>query len=418
MGREPWLDASQEAGRMIDVDEWAEIRRLHRAERLGIRAIAGRMGRSRNTVRAALRADGPPRYVRAAKGSVVDAVEPRVLELLREFPAMPATVIAERIGWERSIRVLRERVGELRPLFTPPDPCQRTTYFPGELGQFDLWQPAVEIPVGFGQTARLWVITGVLGFSRYLGGWMIPSRQAHDVLGGHLEVFGQFGALPRRVVWDQEGAIGQWRGGKQVFTPAFQCFRGTLGIGAQLCGRNDPEAKGLVERANGYFETSFLPGRSFDDVADFNTQFTGWLRRANQRIHATTKVRPAEAIYEERGSMLEFPPVLPDPSLRFSVRLPRDHYVRVDTCDYSVNPRFIGRRVEVRVTLTEVVVTCAGIEVARHQRCLAAHHTLTLPEHGQIARIMRVEQTVTDVFAAAVVEQRDLTVYDRAVGLR
>jgi hypothetical protein len=123
-------------------------------------------------------------------------------------------------------------------------------------------------------------------------------------------------------------------------------------------------------------------------------------------------------IYEERGSMLAFPPVLPDPSLRFSVRLPRDHYVRVDTCDYSVNPRFIGRHVEVRVTLTEVVVTCAGLEVARHQRCLAAHHTLTLPEHGQIARTMRVEQTVTDVFAAAVVEQRDLTVYDRAVGLR
>ena len=116
--------------------------------------------------------------------------------------------------------------------------------------------------------------------------------------------------------------------------------------------------------------------------------------------------------------MLAFPPVLPDPSLRFSVRLPRDHYVRVDTCDYSVNPRFIGRRVDVRVTLTEVVATCAGVEVARHARCLAAHQTLTLPEHGQIARTMRIERTVTDIFAAAVVEQRDLTVYDRAIGLQ
>jgi hypothetical protein len=275
----------------------------------------------------------------------------------------------------------------------------------------------VEIPVGFGQAAKLWVIAGALGFSRYLGGWMIPSRRAHDVLGGHLEVLGQFGALPRRVVWDQEGAIGQWRGGRQVFTAEFQSFRGTLGIGAQLCQRGDPEAKGLIERANGYFETSFLPGRQFESVADFNAQFTGWLRRANQRIHATTKVRPAEAIYEDRGSMLAFPSVLPDPSLRFSVRLPRDHYVRVDTCDYSVNPRFVGRHVEVRVTLTEVVVTCAGIEVARHARCLAAHQTLTRAEHGQIARTMRIERRVTDIFAAAVVEQRDLTVYDRAIGL-
>jgi Mu transposase, C-terminal domain len=326
-------------------------------------------------------------------------------------------VIAERIGWNRSIRVLRERVGELRPLFVRPDPCQRTHYFPGELAQFDLWQPDVDIPVGFGLADKLWVIAGVSGFSRFVGGLMIPTRQAHDVLSGHLEVLTQFGALPRRVVWDQEGAIGQWHGSKQVFTEAFQSFRGTLGIGAQLCQRGDPEAKGLIERANGYFETSFLPGRRFESVADFNAQFTAWLRRANQRIHATTKVRPAEAIFEDRGSMLAFPPVLPDPSLRFSVCLPRDHYVRVDTCDYSVNPRFIGRHVDVRVTLEEVVVTCAGVDVARHRRCLAAHQTVLAPEHGQIARTMRVEHTVTDAFAATFVEQRDLTVYDRAVGL-
>ncbi|MDQ4131784.1 MAG: hypothetical protein M3179_00935 [Actinomycetota bacterium] len=113
---------------------------------------------------------------------------------------MPATVIAERVGWERSIRVLRERVGELRPLFVPPDPCQRTNYRPGELAQFDLWQPDVEIPVWHNQTNKLWVVVGVCGFSRFLGAWMIPSRHIHDVLGGHLRVLQQFGALPRNGV--------------------------------------------------------------------------------------------------------------------------------------------------------------------------------------------------------------------------
>ena len=58
---------------------------------------------------------------------------------------------------------------------------------------------------------------------------------------------------------------------------------------------------GLVERANGYVETSFLPGRSFEDIDDFNRQLAAWLKRANQRIHGTTKVRPAEAIFEDRG---------------------------------------------------------------------------------------------------------------------
>jgi transposase len=278
---------------VINVEDWAEIRRLHRAEGMGIKAIARRLGVAHNTVRSALRADAPPRYERAAKGSIVDAVEPEVLALLREFPDMPATVIAERIGWERSIRVLRDRVAELRPLFVPPDPCQRTHYRPGELAQFDLWQPDIAIPVGHGQVEKLWVIVGVAGFSRFIGAWMIRTRQSHDVLAGHLEVLGQFRAVPRKVIWDQASAIGQWRRGDMSFTAEFQAFRGTLGMGAVLCQRADPEAKGLVERANGYLETSFLPGRRFEDVADFNRQLAGWLTNANNRIHRMTKVRPA-----------------------------------------------------------------------------------------------------------------------------
>ena len=63
-----------------------------------------------------------------------------------------------------------------------------------------------------------------------------------------------------------------------------------------MCAPNDPEAKGMVERTHHYYETSFLPGRRFDDVDDFNRQFTGWLRRANNRIHGTTRRRPSEAI--------------------------------------------------------------------------------------------------------------------------
>ena len=401
---------------MVDVEDWAEIRRLHRAEGLSIKAIARRTGLSRNTVRAALRADEPPQYRRPAKGSIVDAVEAEILELLREFPDMPATVIAERIGWDRSIRVLRDRVAELRPLFVPPDPAQRTHYRPGDLAQFDLWQPDVAIGVGHGQTTKLWVIVGVLGFSRFLGAWMIPSRQAHDILAGHLEVFGQFRAVPRKLVWDQEPAIGRWRGREMTFTAEFNAFRGTFGMGAVLCQRGDPEAKGLVERANGYLETSFLPGRRFDDVADFNRQLVGWLAKANNRIHATTKTRPAEAVCEERGAMLKFPPVLPDPAARWGLRLPRDHYVRVDTNDYSVNPRFVGRRVEVRVTLDEVIVTCDGTEVARHRRCLAQHQCLLTAEHARVLRSMRAEQRAVDAFAAAV-EERDLGVYDRVLGV-
>ncbi len=261
------------------MEDWAEIRRLHRAEGVGVKAIARRLGVAGNTVRSALRASGPPSYQRQAKGSIVDAVEPEILKLLRDCPDMAATVVAERNGWERSIRVLRERVAELRPLFVPPDPCQRTSYRPGELAQFDLWQPNADIPLGYGQSAKCWVVVGVPGFSRFVAGWMIPSRQAHDVLGGHLQVLHQFGALPRMVVWDQEGAIGRWRGREMAFTPEFQAFKGTLGIGAMLCQRGDPEAKGLVERATATSRPASCPaGASMTSPTSMASLPAGWSR--------------------------------------------------------------------------------------------------------------------------------------------
>ena len=108
---------------MLSVEDWAEIRRLHRAEKMPVKAIARMLGISRNTVRAAIASDGPPKYERKPAGSIVDAVEPRIRELLRAYPTMPATVIAERIGWDRGLTVLKDRVRELRPAYLPPDPA-------------------------------------------------------------------------------------------------------------------------------------------------------------------------------------------------------------------------------------------------------------------------------------------------------
>ena len=71
-------------------------------------------------------------------------------------------------------------------------------------------------------------------------------------------------------------------------------FRGAPGVRVILCRPRDPEAKGLVERANKYLETSFLPGRGFASPGDFNTQLGGWLARANQRQHRRLGCRPVE----------------------------------------------------------------------------------------------------------------------------
>jgi hypothetical protein len=177
-------------------------------------------------VRVALRSDAPPKYRRGGRGSIVDEVEWQVRALLRDTPRMPATVIAERIGWTRGMTVLKERVGELRPLYLPADPCQRTDYAPGELAQWDLWHPSVDIPVGRGQALRFPVIVGVPGYSRLIVARMIPSKETHDVLGGHLACLLDLGAVPRKGVYDNEAALVHRREGRPVLTEDFQRFRG------------------------------------------------------------------------------------------------------------------------------------------------------------------------------------------------
>jgi transposase len=408
---------------VLSVEDWAEIRRLHRGEGMPIKQVARVMGVSKNTVKRALAADGPPRYQRqVGSGSIVDAVEPRIRELLQAWPTMPATVIAERIGWTRGLTVLKDRVRELRPVYLPPDPASRTAYAAGEVAQCDLWFPALTVPVGFGQTrsaTRLPVLVMVTGYARWLSAKLIPSRVAQDLFAGWWQLLEGLGGVPRVLVWDGEGAVGQRRRRTTVLTEAAHAFRGVLGAKILVCDPGDPEAKGLVERANGYLETSFLPGRSFASPADLNAQLADWLVRVNQRPRRVLGCAPADRIEADRAAMLPLPPVAPVTGWRASLRLPRDHYVRLDSNDYSVHPVAVGRRVEVRADLERIQAFCDGRLVADHGRCWARHQTLSDPVHLQAAAQLRHQRTVlgrppsnTDE-----VQLRCLADYDAAFGL-
>jgi transposase len=388
---------------------------------LPVRAIARVLGVSRNTVRAALASDGPPKYVRAPRGSVVDEVEPQIRELLRVYPAMPATVIAERIGWTRSIRVLSGRVAELRPVYLPPDPASRTLYAAGEIAQCDLWFPPITLPVGFGQSrtpARLPVLTMVTGYSRWLSAVLIPSRRAEDLFAGWWRLIEGLGAVPRVLVWDGEGAIGRWRGGRSELTDQCQAFRGTLGTKVLVCRPADPEAKGLVERAHDHLERSFLPGRVFASPAEFTTQLAVWLATVRTRTRRALGCAPADRITGDRAAMLALPPVAPMVGWGSSVRLARDHYIRLDSNDYSVHPGVIGRRIEVCADLDRVRVLCDGKTVADHERIWAWHQTVSDPEHVAAAKLLRRNRIgVLRPAREPEVEVRCLTDYDTALGV-
>jgi Mu transposase, C-terminal domain len=171
-------------------------------------------------------------------------------------------------------------------------------------------------------------------------------------------------------------------------------------------------AKGAVERLQGYLETNFEPGRRFANQLDFQLQLDAWFEKANARTHKTLRARPVDRLLEERAVMRPLPEQEPDTDRRWVVRVAPDPHLRFDTNDYSLDPNLVGRRVEVRATQREITAVAldTGELACRHERCFAKNRTITSLEHARKLRDRRREPEVLEV------EVRSLTVYDRLIG--
>lgn len=344
--------------------------------------------------------------------SSFDAFEARVRVLLAEFPTMPATVLAERIGWDGSPSWFRKRVALLRPEYAPKDPVDRLEHLPGDQAQCDLWFPPAPIPLGFGQVGSPPVLVIVASFSRFVTAAMLPTRTTPGLLAGMwLLLSQQLGAVPKRLLWDNESGIGR----RGRLSDGVAGFCGALATRLVQCKPFDPESKGVVERMNGYLETSFLPGRSFTSPADFNAQLDQWLPRANQRRVRVLRACPMDLVDTDRAAMLALPPLAPPVGHRTRIRLGRDYVVRVAGSDYSVDPIMIGRMVEVTADLTTVTITADGRVVGVHARSWVSANTVIDPAHvASAARLRAAFQQPTHTDDPL---RRDLADYDRAFGV-
>jgi transposase len=397
---------------VVGVEQWAEIRRMYFVGRLSIKEIVRRSGHSRNTIRRALRSGEPPRYRRPPRPSKLDPFREEIDRLLRSDARLPGKRMRELLeeqGYAGGKTILDDYLREVRPLFRRQRTFQRTSYRPGVLCQFDLWQPLREIPVGSGQTRRGYVVVGCLPYSRAGAGALVFSKEAPDLLYGIGDCLAKLGALPETLVWDREGAL---HAGEGRPSEPFAALCGELRVGWRFLEPHDPQSKGVVERLQGFIETSFEPGRSFANELDYQEQLDRWFReRANLRFHRTLRCRPADRLVEELTVMQPLPERMPDVDRRLVTRVTPDPYVRVDSNDYSLEPRLVGRRVELRISQRELLAVAldTGELACRHRRSFARHCTITALEHARALRELRGAPPEPEV------EQRPLQIYDALI---
>ena len=402
---------------MVGVEQWAELRREHFVRGVSIKALVARTGLSRNTVRAALRAAEPPKYRREPAGSKLDPFKDEIHRLLKGDAELTGQRIRELIaplGFVGGKTIVDDYLREVRPFFVDQRTFQRTVYRPGELCQFDVWEPKDEIAVGYGQTRQAYVVVACLGYSRAGAGAVIFSKQTPDLLFGIRRCLWSLGALPQTLVWDRQAGL-HATGGRP--TDDFAAFCGQLRVDWHFCDARDPQAKGVVERLQDFMERSFEPGRCFANELDCQLQLDCWFDdRANARMHKTLRARPIDRLIEERAVMAPLPTTMPDTDRRWVLRVPPDPFLRFDTCDYSLDPGLVGRRVEIRVDEREITAVAldTGEIACRHQRSFAKHRTITALEHARALKTQRHERRGDDR-GDVDVEVRSLALYDELI---
>jgi hypothetical protein len=92
--------------------------------------------------------------------------------------------------------------------------------------------------------------------------------------------------------------------------------------------------------------------------------------------------------------------------------VPPEPYLRFDTCDYSLDPALVGRRVEIRVDEREITAVAldSGELACRHARSFAKHRTITALEHARPLSTQRGERR-----GEPLVEVRSLALYDELI---
>lgn len=364
---------------MVDVEQWAEVRRMKRVEGLSAREISRRTGLARDTVSRLLMAEAPPRYSRARAESILDSFKDWICEQLQADPKVPSQRLRElavEIGYAGGKTIFDAYVREVRPRFLVRRTFQRTIYRPAELIQCDCGSRASTSRLAMGRP----VVGGSsrrsrVGRGRSLAPWC-SAREAPDILAGLARSISRLGVRSEKLVWDRESAIA----GRGRPSEAFLSFCGQLEVGWIILDVGDAQAKGQLERQHRFLRSNFEPRRFFANHLDFQDQLDRWAEKVNARAHRTIRGIPAERLTKERQQR-PLGQVVLDTDRRWVRRVPQQPLIRVDRNDYSIDPLFAGRRVEVRVSQREITATVldTGELAARHTRIFAGFQTIVDP---------------------------------------
>lgn len=359
----------------------AEIRRLVLRDGWKIETTARRFGVHHDVVRRVIRAGDGPAPKRAP--SILDAFKPYLVERLAEYPELTATRLLMELkdrGYTGGAAVIRRFVRKIR-VARSRKAYLRIETEPGEQAQVD-WGSFGQLRIG-STTRPLSCFAMVLSWSRAIFVDFALDMRLDTFLRMHERAFEMFGGVPKKCLYDNLKSVVLHHVGSVVqFNPSFLQYAGHNLFEATAAPVRYPQAKGRVEGANKYVRHSFFYGRTYRDLADLREQARNWcLETANQRIHATTRERPAERLLIERPRLHALPEHRFDTDLAVPAVVGKEARVVLDTNSYSVPPEHVGKSVLLRADDTTIRVVDGAVVIAEHPRCWERRRAIERPEH-------------------------------------
>jgi transposase len=349
----------------------AEIRRLVLREGFKIETVARQLGVHHSVVRRVIQPEGtPPIAPRPPIASKLDPFKPYIVDRLHDHPELTSTRLLLELkerGYEGGVAQIKRYARAIRA------PRARKAYLrvetePGEQAQVD-WGSFGQMRIG-NTTRPLSCFAMVLSWSRALYIDFSLDQRADTFLRMHQRAFAAFGGVPRKVLYDNLKTVVLHHVGSTVqFNPSFLAFAGHALFEPVAAPVRYPQAKGRVEGAIKYVRHAFFYGRSFANFDALRDAARLWCSEtANQRIHSTTRERPADRLLVERTRLHALPTHAFDADTVLPVVISKEARVWLDSNSYSVPPEHVGKNAFIRADDGRVRVVSDNVVIADHAR--------------------------------------------------
>ena len=341
-----------------------------------LRTIARELGVSRGAVDRVLAQVRAQREGRSAslprsrrRGSILDAYEPILRELLQRYPQLSAERAWQELqarGFDGGYTIVRQRLLVLRPR-EQRGPVRRFETGPGEQAQMDYG--VYDLDFLREGRRRVYLFSYILGYSRRAYLRWVESMDFETTVREHIRAFTHLGGVAASCLYDnQKVVVLRWQDGEPLYNPRFLAFATHYGFRPVACRPRTPRTKGKVERYFRYVQESLLAGREFRSLAHLNEVTAWWLDQvADVRVQGNKGVTPRQRHAEE------LPRLLPLPACNFQAdpvvyrTVDAEGFVAWRGNRYALPYCHIGRLLPVRLSETELIVYGPDLqEITRH----------------------------------------------------